>query len=118
MLGGAMSQTGADTAAIQKVILRAAAAAVSDAPLQRFPNETAESINASFVQALGMISRSARLEAIVEAVKPIAARLASVPIEGEGAGAEEFRLNVQHLLATIAALHAFDHREADHTITD
>jgi hypothetical protein len=113
-----MSQTGPDTASIQKVILRAAAAAVSDAPFQRFPNETAESINEQFVSALGIISRSARLEAIVEAVRPIAARLASTPIEGEGPQAEDFRLHVQHLLATIAALHAFDHREADHTITD
>ncbi|MCC6743648.1 MAG: hypothetical protein IT175_07270 [Acidobacteria bacterium] len=113
-----MSQTGADTAAIQKVILRAAAAAVSGAPLQRFPNETAESVNDAFVQALGMISRSARLEAIVEASKPIAARLASMPIEGDSENAEGFRSDVQHLLAAIAALHAFDHREADHTITD
>ena len=113
-----MSQTGPDTASIQKVILRAAAAAVSDAPFQRFPNETAESINEQFVSAIGIITRSARLEATVESARPIAARLASTPIEGEGPQAEDFRLHVQHLLATIAALHAFDHREADHTITD
>lgn len=113
-----MSQTGAEAAAIQKVLLRAAAAAVSGAPLPLFPGETAESINASFVGALGIISRAGRLEAIVDAVKPIASRLASTPIEGDGAGADEFRSQVQHLLATIAALHAFDHREADHTIID
>ena len=81
-------------------------------------DEAAESINESFVGQLGITSRAGRLGAIVEAVRPIAARLASTPIEGDGPQAEDFRLHVQHLLATLAALHAFDHREADHTITD
>lgn len=82
------------------------------------PGETPDRINDLFVAALGIISRSARLEGVVQAVRPIASHLASVPIEGEGEEADEFRAQVQHLLAALAALQAYDHREADHTIVD
>jgi hypothetical protein len=103
---------------IQKLILRAASAAALGTPIALQPGETSDSVNASFVNALGIISRASRLEAVVQAVRPIAARLASTPIEGEGEDVDEFRSHVQHLLAMIAALQAYDHREADHTIVD
>lgn len=107
-----------DVSTIQKLILRAAASAAASAPMPMQPGETSDSVNASFVAALGIISRASRLEAIVQAVRPLAARLASTPIEGEGEEADEFRMQVQHLLAALAALQAYDHREADHTIVD
>jgi hypothetical protein len=110
--------TATDISTIQKLILRAASAAAAGAPMPLQPGETGDGINASFVAALGIISRAARLEAVVHAVRPIAARLASTPIEGENEEADEFRSHVQHLLATLAALQAYDHREADHTIVD
>jgi hypothetical protein len=114
-----MSQSsGTEITSIQKLLLRAASAAAAGAPMPLQPGETFDSINASFVTALGIISRTARLEAVVLAVRPIAARLASTPIEGEGEEADEFRTHVQHLLASLAALQAYDHREADHTIVD
>jgi hypothetical protein len=107
-----------DISTIQKLILRAASSAAVGAPMPVQPGETTDSINASFVAALGIISRASRLEAVVQAVRPIAARLAATPIEGEGYEADEFRAHVAHLLATLAALQAYDHREADHTIVD
>jgi hypothetical protein len=117
--GGAMGQSSsADVTVIQKLLLRAAAAAASGTPIPILPGETPDSVNDSFVTALGIISRSSRLEAVLQAVRPIAARLANTPIEGESEEAEEFRSHVQHLLASLAALQAYDHREADHTIVD
>jgi hypothetical protein len=114
-----MSQSSAtDVSTIQKLILRAASAAALGTPMALQPGETADSVNAMFVAALGIISRASRLDAVVQAARPIAARLASTPIEGEEEEAEEFRAHVQHLLAAIAALQAYDHREADHTIVD
>ena len=107
-----------DVSTIQKLILRAASAAALGTPMALQPGETADTVNASFVSALGIISRASRLEAVVESIRPIAARLASTPIEGDNDEAEEFRTHVQHLLATLAALQAYDHREADHTIVD
>jgi len=107
-----------DVSTIQKLLLRAASAAAMGTTMPLLPGETTDSINASFVAALGIISRASRLDAIVQAVRPIAARLANTPIEGEGEEADEFRAHVQHLLATLPALHAYDHREADHTIVD
>ena len=107
-----------DVSTIQKLLLRAASAAAMGTTMPLLPGETTDSINASFVAALGIISRASRLDAIVQAVRPIAARLANTPIEGEGEEADEFRSHVQHLLATLAALQAYDHREADHTIVD
>ena len=107
-----------DVSTIQKLLLRAASAAATGAPMPLLPGETTDTINAQFVNALGIISRASRLDAIVHAVRPIAARLASTPIEGESEEADEFRAHVQHLLATLAALQAYDHREADHTIVD
>jgi len=108
----------ADISTIQKLLLRAASAAATGAVMPVLPGETIDTINASFVAALGIISRASRLDAIVQAVRPIAARLANTPIEGDSEEADEFRLHVQHLLATLAALQAYDHREADHTIVD
>ena len=110
--------TSTDVSTIQKLLLRAASAAATGTSMPLLPGETTDSINASFVTALGIISRASRLDAIVQAVRPIAARLASTPIEGESEEADEFRAHVQHLLATLAALQAYDHREADHTIVD
>lgn len=107
-----------DISTIQKLILRAASAAALQTPMALQPGETTDTVNAAFVAALGIISRASRLEAVVQAIRPLAARLASTPIEGEGDEAEEFRATVQHLLATLAALQAYDHREADHTIVD
>ena len=114
-----MSQSSSvDVTVIQKLLLRAAAATASGAPIPVLPGETADGINDVFVTALGIISRSTRLDAVIQAVKPIAARLANTPIEGEGDEADEFRSHVSHLLAMLAALQAYDHREADHTIVD
>ncbi len=107
-----------DVTVIQKLLLRAAAATASGAPIPSLPGETADDLNDTFVTALGIISRSSRLEAVIQAVRPIAARLANTPIEGDNEEADEFRAHVQHLLATLAALQAYDHREADHTIVD
>jgi hypothetical protein len=114
-----MSQSSsADVTVIQKLLLRAAAATSAGAPIPILPGETADGINDVFVTALGLISRSGRLEAVIQAIRPIAARLANTPIEGDSEEADEFRSHVQHLLATLAALQAYDHREADHTIVD
>jgi len=107
-----------DTANIQRLLLRAASAAATGSPMPLMPGETAEQVNAQFVQALGIISRASRLDAVAHAVKPIADRLASTPIEGENEEAEAFRVEVQLLTAAIAALNAFDMREADHTIIE
>jgi hypothetical protein len=110
--------TATDVSNIQKLILRAASSAAAGTPMPLQPGETTDSVNALFVTGLGIISRASRLEGVVQAVRPIAARLASTPIEGEGEEADEFRAHVQHLLAALAALQAYDHREADHTIVD
>jgi hypothetical protein len=106
----------ADVAAIQKLILRAASATAAGVPLTLLPGESADSVNALLVGALGIISRASRLDDVVRAVRPIATRLANTTIEGEDA--DQFRTDVQLLLASLAALEAFDHREADHTIVD
>jgi hypothetical protein len=107
-----------DTANIQKLLLRAASAVAAGAPLSLQTGETRENVNAQFVTALGIISRASRLDAVVQAVKPIADRLGRVPIEGDGEDADAFRTEVQQLAAAIAALNAFDVREADHTIIE
>ena len=113
-----MQSSATDISTIQKLILRAASSAAANAPMPLQAGESTDSVNASFVMALGIISRASRLEAVVQAIRPIAARLAATPIEGEGDEADEFRLHVQNLLASLAALQAYDHREADHTIVD
>lgn len=107
-----------DTANIQKLLLRAASAVATSSPMSLMPGESAENVNAQFVLALGIISRASRLDAVVQAVKPIASRLSSMPIEGDGDDTESFRTEVQQLNAAIAALNAFDLREADHTIIE
>jgi hypothetical protein len=112
------NSSASDVSTIQKLLLRAASSAATGTPMSLNPGETLESVNASFVTALGILSRSSRLEAVVLAIRPIAARLAATPIEGESEDADHFRADVQHLLATLAALQAYDHREADHTIVD
>lgn len=107
-----------DTANIQKLLLRAASAVATGSAMPLQHGETPERVNAQFVIALGLISHASRLDAVVHAVKPIAERLGATPIEGDGEDADTFRTEVQQLTAAIAALNAFDLREADHTIIE
>ena len=114
-----MSQSGPpDTMVIQRVLLRAATAAATGQPLTLLPGESKEMIGDAIVGALNIISRTSRLEAVVAAVKPIASRLAADSIEGDDEEADRRRAEVQALLGALAALHAFDNREVDHTVMD
>ncbi len=114
-----MSQGGSpDTVAIQKLLLRAATAAAAGQPLEPQSGESKESVSDKIVAALNIISRSARLEAVVAAAKPVASRLAAGSVEGDDEEADRKRSEIQALLGALAALHAFDNREVDHTVID
>jgi hypothetical protein len=114
-----MSQSGPpDAVAIQKLLLRTATAAALEQPLALQPGETKETVNQTIVAALNVISRSSRLEAVVAAARPVASRLAVDAIEGEDEEADRRRAEIQALLGALAALHAFDNREVDHTVID
>jgi hypothetical protein len=101
----------ADTVAIQKLLLRMAAAVASEEPLPLLPGETTESVNATIVAALNVISRATRLDSVTEAARPIADRLLlepdlDVPLASQ----------LTQLVAALNALAAHDEREPDYTI--
>ena len=114
-----MSQSGSpDAVAIQKLLLRAATAAALGQPLTPNSGESKETISDTIVAALNIISRTSRLEAVVAAAKTVASRLAAESVEGDDEAADRKRAEIQALLGALAALHAFDNREVDHTVID
>ena len=100
-----------DTVAIQKVLLRVAAAVASGEPLPLLPGETTDSVNATIVAALNVISRATRLDTVTEAARPIADRLLLDPELDEPLATQ-----LTQLLAALNALAAHDEREEDYTI--
>lgn len=106
------------TAAIQKLLLRLATAVAMNKPLVLMPGETTESVNEVLITCLSIISRASRLDAVAAAARPISDHFASVQILGDDSTADDFRANVQALMTAMAALTAYDTREADHTIVE
>ena len=104
--------------AIQKLLLRAATAAATGQPLTPQTGESKEFVSDAIVAALNIISRSSRLEAVVAAAKPVASRLAAGSVAGDDEESDRRRAEIQALLGALAALHAFDNREVDHTVID
>ena len=104
-----------ETATIQKLLLRLAAAAAAGTPLELLPGETLDTVNATIVAALNRVSRSSRLEFIVEAARPLAERL-SGSAEEEGDAIHRFQ--VMQLVAALNVLNAYDARDPDYTVQE
>lgn len=103
-----------ETATVQKLLLRVAAAVSAGTPLALLPGETPDSVNAAIVAALNIVSRSPRLETVVEAARPFAERLAPSAEEGD----EIYRFQVMQLVAAFNVLNAYDAREPDYTVQE